>query len=523
MREPPVVETQVGRLRGVSTDKLDIFKGIHYAETTAGKGRFRPPTAVKAWDGVREAIALGDACFQNNPNPSGWTESSNGSEDCLVLNVWSPRGAKGKPVMVFLHGGAYMRGSGGAPIYDAARLAERGDVVAITVNHRLHMLGFIYLADMSDDYKAASNAGLQDLVEALRWINRNISAFGGDPNNVTVFGESGGGSKVSCLLAMPSAVGLFHKAIVQSGSQHRLRSRESATADTRAALNLLNVSEDHLAALEAVPLQAVWDASVKVSEENVSADFSDLAFSPVLDGEVLPFHPGSPEGIAVFKDTPLLVGWNEAESTYLLQLANLFAPPRDGRALVPILRKLFPKVPADRLSNLNALVASFRKRVRDADPLHQLVAIVSELWMGRDAICQVEARASEGSPSLYMYQFAWREPCYGGAWATHGAELPFLFDTLEMDGIWGDTDLEAARAKSDRQGRRFALRDAVIDAWSGFARDGRPSSTKLPGWPAYTLSKRSTMRFDSESAVVDDPLGAETRKHLAELDVGVGS
>ncbi len=520
----PTVSTAEGQLRGVATDKLNVFKGVKYGETTGGHGRFRAPIPVKPWAGVRDAVALGDPCFQNNPDWEGWKENSNGSEDCLVLNVWSPIGAKDKPVMVFLHGGSYMYGSGGAPMYDAAGLAERGDVVAITLNHRIHMLGFMYLAGLSDEYRGSANAGLQDIVEALRWVKRNAAAFGGNPDNVTIFGESGGGGKVSCLMAMPSASGLFHKAIVQSGSQLKVRAAEKALIDTREALKLFGVAESDLKAVEAIQPQAIWDIYMKVSEGNIGGGFSDNAFSPVLDADTLPHEPGSSEAIELSKGIPLLVGTNEAEGTFPLLLAGLLAPLSEEAAIIPTLEKVFPKIGKDGLPDAEKLIDAFKSRDTAADPLHLLVDAATELWMGRDALRQVEARLiTAGSASVYMYRFGWKEPCFGGEWATHAAELPFVFDTLSIDRIWGDPGLQGARDKLDPERKYLELRDGIIDAWSSFARDGKPSSAKLPEWPAHSVEGRATMRLDKVSTVVSDPLGQEIRGILARLDVGVGS
>jgi para-nitrobenzyl esterase len=519
----PIVETREGKLRGVATDKLTIFKGVHYGETTAGKGRFRKPIPLKAWNGIREASALGDPCFQNNPDWVGWKEDNNGSEDCLVLNIWSPRTAGKKPVMVFFHGGSYMYGSGGAPMYDGARLAERGDVVAITVNHRIHMLGFMHLAALSEDYKGCSNAGLLDLVEALRWINRNINEFGGDSENVTIFGESGGGGKVSCLMAMPAAKGLFHRAIVQSGSQLRVRDPIDATKDAKAALSLLGIQEGHLTGLENVPPQVIWDTYMKVSQGNIRGGFSDVAFSPVLDPDSLPFQPGSPEAIEISKEVALLVGTNEAEGTFPLLMADLLKAPADEKAVQQNLEQLFSKVRDQGRAKLVELIDATKSKNPGIDPYHLLVAVSTDLWMTRDAIEQAERRIEHGAPEVYMYRFGWKEPCLGGQWATHAAELPFLFDHLDIDQIWGEPGLDAARQKLDPQNSRYRLRDGIIASWSAFARNGKPTAGELPSWSVYDKESRLVMRLDGKSAVVADPLGPSIRKPLGSLEVGVGS
>ena len=521
--EAPVVTTKEGQLRGTSTERLNIFKGVHYGETTGGKGRFRHPVALQPFEGFRDASKVGDPCFQNNPDWEGWKENNNGSEDCLVLNVWAPKGSKDKPVMVYFHGGAYMYGSGGAPMYDAAGLAERGDVVAITVNHRLHALGFMHLADISPDYRGQSNAGLADLVEALRWVKRNISAFGGSPDNVTIFGESGGGGKVNCLLSMPSAQGLFHKAIVQSGSQAHLRDPAQATTDARAALKILNIGEDELSKLEQIDPQSIWDAYIKVSESNIRGGLSDAAFSPVLDAETLPFAPGSSEAIALSKAIPVLVGSNQAEGTFPLLIANMLKAPTDEKGMIDSLLQLFPKIGEQHRADLQALVATYNVKRPGEDLLNQIVGVSTEIWMGSDAIRQAESRAAANTAPVYMYRFGWKEPCFGGAWATHAAELPFVFDNLEIDLIWGDANLESLRDKYDPEKKRYAFRDTVIGAWSSFARDGKPSASGIPDWPEYDLESKSTMLLDKNSSVVNDPLGPEMRTGLMKIDAGIGS
>ncbi|MGO6882991.1 carboxylesterase/lipase family protein [Rhizobium ruizarguesonis] len=519
----PVITTLEGKLRGRSNGKLNIFKGVRYGEPTGGSGRFRRPVQLKPWDGIRDATILGDPCFQNNPDWEGWKENNNGSEDCLVLNIWSPRESIKRPVMVFLHGGAYMYGSGGAPMYDAANLAERGDVVVVTVNHRIHMLGFMHLASLSSEYRGNSNSGLLDLVEALRWVKRNIAAFGGDSDNVTIFGESGGGGKVSCLMAMPSAKGLFHKAIIQSGSQLRLRTPEDATGDAKAALKHLGISESNLGALEKIAPQTIWDTYMKVSGGSLRGGFSDFAFSPVLDEDTLPFQPGSAEAIENSKHIPLLVGTNEAEGTFPLLLADLLKAPADEASIDGLLEQLFTKIGDKGRPVLRELIQASKKRKPSDDPFHLLVAVSTDLWMTGDAIEQAEQRFSQGASPVYMYRFGWKEPCFGGEWATHAAELPFVFDHLDIDLIWGDANLEANRQKLDPEGKRYHLRDAVIGAWSSFARDGVPSANMLPVWPVYDTKMRSVMRLDMESTLSRDPLGPAVRSALPTLKVGIGS
>ncbi|MGX5802653.1 carboxylesterase/lipase family protein [Bradyrhizobium sp. Arg314] len=519
----PVVETTEGKLRGSATNRLKTFKGVHYGESTAGNHRFRPPRQVVPWCGVREATALGDPCFQNNPDWQHWKEASNGSEDCLVLNVWAPVDGQKRPVMVFFHGGAYFYGSGGAPMYDGGRLAEKGDVVVVTVNHRLHILGFMHLADHSEKLKGCANVGLLDLVEALRWIRRNIAAFGGDPQNVTIFGESGGGGKVSCLMAMPAAAGLFQKAIVQSGSQLHVRSREDAMADTVAALRSLSIDRKNLSALQSVPLQTLWDTYMKVSQNTLSGGFSKMPFSPVIDPDTLPFQPGSAHAMELSKDVAMIVGANDAEGIFYLLLHNQLDEPKDDPAAVAKLQAVFPRVPDAKRPLLAELLQLYRQKAPAENLLNLTVMISSELWMGRDATQQAEDRIKAGCAPVYLYRFGWQEPFMGGYWAIHGAELPFIFDKLEVNNVWGDEDTLAGRQLSDPQGKRYTLRDGVTDAWSSFAHAGRPISTTLPDWKPYSIETRPIMRLDAHCEVVSDPFGPAIRNVLASLDAGIGA
>jgi para-nitrobenzyl esterase len=521
----PVASTAEGYLLGIASGGLHVFKGIRYGESTAGANRFRPPVPVAPWEGVRDATALGDQCYQRHEGPRAFYQRSAGSEDCLLLNVWSPAGADGLPVMVFLHGGGYRSGSGGAPAYDGGRLAERAGVVTVTVNHRLHLLGFMHLADLADGYEDSSNTSLQDLVEALRWVKRNIAAFGGDPGNVTIFGESGGGGKVSSLLAMPSAAGLFHKAIVQSGSQRRFRSREEATEDAKAALDFLGLGPGDRSALEAVPVEKLHDAFVHVFTMRASARaLSKLPFSPVIDPRTAPWHPADPEALALSRNVPLLIGSTEEETAWWLwQNPDLLKPPASDSDLIDTLTRAFPLAGDAEAGKLPALLAAYRAHFGEPGRWRLLLAITSDLWMARDAIATAQARTASGCAPVYLYRLGWRDPFLGGSYAAHATDLLFLFDKLDLAGASDSGNEPELRAAADPEGRRYHLRDAMVQAWGNFARSGKPSSPELPGWSAFTIQDQQTMRLDGHSTLLADPFGPDIRALFDQLDIGAGA
>jgi para-nitrobenzyl esterase len=510
-----VVQTAEGALRGLRTQTLDIFKGVRYGETTAGANRFRPPIPVRPWTGIREAIRLGSPCPQDDGiDYRPWQDPNlPGSEDCLFLNVWSPRRPGKRPVMFFMHGGAYYVGSGGAPIYDGGTLAERGDVVVVTVNHRLGIFGYMYLGGVASQFRDCANLGQRDLLEALRWVRRNISAFGGDPENVTIWGESGGGGKVNVTLAMPAAAGLYHKAIVESGSFLRVRSADVATEEALAVLRELGLSPSNVSALGLVPanrlLQAFQVILTRRAQDHDPA--AGMPFSPILDPETMPSQPESRASQVLWKDVPLLVGTNEAEGAYILTMKGPMPKPTDDAALRTEIRRMFPQVDDNKAAGL---IAAYREQMPSATQQQLLVSVATGLWMWRDAVRQAELRCDLGGAPVYMYQFGWKDPCFGSAFAIHAVEMPFVFDKLNLQPLWDGSDTAKERALRDPERLRFKLRDAVIAAWAGFARSGTPENAELPVWPPYSLAERATMRLNGVNTVLKDPLGSRIRAVL---------
>ena len=300
----PIATVKTGQLRGSTDGNIHVFKGIPYGAPTGGVNRFKPPQPPKSWNGVRDALKFGDRCPQMAV--SGGNEPRTGavstSEDCLVLNVWTPglRDGKKRPVMVWLHGGGYVSGSGASPVYDGARLAQRGDTVIVTLNHRLNAFGFLYLSHgAGPEYADSGNVGQLDLIAALQWVRDNIAEFGGDPQLVTIFGESGGGSKVGTLMAMPLAKGLFHRGILQSGFGLTAVTAEEATKTTDGVLAALNLNRSQVRQLTTVPMEKLQEAVRKVTGG------MPMGVGPVLDGRSVPRHPFTPDAPPLSENIPV--------------------------------------------------------------------------------------------------------------------------------------------------------------------------------------------------------------------------
>jgi len=467
--------TAAGQLRGADRDGIKTFLGVPYAAPPVGQNRFRAPQPVEPWDGVRDALELPPSCPQPQQRPAGWTHESVESEDCLYLNVWTPAAGDGadatRPVMVWYHGGGYSIGSGSWPLYDGSALARRGDVVVITVNHRLGPLGYLHLADLAptDDSLAASgNAGMLDLVATLDWVQENVANFGGDPNNVTIFGESGGGAKVSTLLAMPSAQGKFHRAIIQSGPALRVTKGDRATGAARRLLDALGIDEENLEQLWSVPAEKLVEASAAAGR---------MAFSPVLDGDVIPTHPADALATGTAADVPVIVGCNQDES------AGMLPKELDEEGL----RERLAAFGSD---NVDEIVATYRSEYPDATDVDILSYALTDSRMRAGSIRLAEAKLAGTTSPVWMYFFTYQLAGRAG----HGYEIAFAFDNLGRSDDRGVS------------GTRRQLVDEMSDAWLAFARDGDPNHRKLAKWPSYTLPERSTMYFQrGGSEVKSDP------------------
>ncbi len=497
-----VAETAFGKIRGVDNGGIKIFKGIPYGASTTGANRFMPPAEPGDWSGVRDALAYGPSAPQRDPGapppPPGALSVSGRElppegEDCLVLNVWTPAigataGGRKRPIMFWCHGGGFATGSGSSPDNDGTNLGKRGDVVVVTINHRLNVLGFANLSGLSDDFAASGDAGMLDIVQALKWVRANIAQFGGDSNNVTIFGQSGGGRKVETLLAMPSAKGLFHRAIIESGAALKVVDRDVALRNANQLLAQLGIEKSNVRAMQKLPVEKIMAAYFAVVRENPGVDPSFGGFSPTVDGKILPQHPFFPKASAVSADVPVMIGNTRTEMT-LFSLNDPSAFSLDETEM----RKRVTDLLAERAP---VMIDLYRKINPGATPSDIYFLIASDLRYGAPTMLAAERRAALGKAPVYLYYFTWETPVLGGRLKTpHTMEIPFAFDNVKISARMTGGGADA-----------MALADKVSDAWIAFARTGDPNTPKLPRWPAYDAKDRATMVINNVSKVVDDPL-----------------
>jgi len=486
----PIALTTHGKLRGLRESGLDIFRGIPFAAPPVGALRFRAPEPAAPWTGVRDATRFGRSAPQR-PVPFDFLEGMDvgpTDEDCLTLNVYTPAADGGRrPVLVWIHGGAFTIGSGSQRMYDARPLAQRGDVVVVTLNYRLGALGFLPL----EDPEAAPNAGLLDQVAALRWVRANAAAFGGDPANVTIFGESAGGMSVGCLLGMPSAQGVFDRAIPMSGAAHQVNAPGTAARVRADFCRELGVRDGDLAALRAAPVEAILAAQARTEQAYVGAPIR-MGFRPSVDGRALPVRPIEKIREGLSANRPVLVGATRDEWK-LFGLMDPEAFRLDGDAL---LRRLEARVPG----HGEKLLAAYRAaRPRDSHA-ELFFAIESDRLFRIPALRLAEAQAAH-QERTFAYLFTWESPMLGGRLgACHGIDVPFVFGLIGTPG---------AEKFAGGGPAAHALADDTSAAWLGFARSGHPGHPGLPSWPRYAVPRRPTMVFGPRCELVDDPLGAE--------------
>jgi para-nitrobenzyl esterase len=489
----PVVETTAGKIRGTIEDKVAAFRGVPYAASTAGSARFMPPEKPQHWTGVKDCLELGHRAPQAAsgliPEVAAVDANEPAGEDCLVLNVWTPSATPGhkRPVMVWLHGGGFTSGSGGFKIYDGVNLAGKHDVVVITVNHRLNAFGYLYLADLGGaKYANSSNVGMLDIVAALQWVRDNVSNFGGDPANVTIFGQSGGGAKVSTLLAMPSAKGLFHRAVIESGVSLRGIPRDPATKNAEAFLAKVGLKPNQVDQLQTMPADRIVQA------------LGGGRFGAVVDGKTLPANPFDPTAPEISAHVPLLVGTTQTEVTFF---AGQQLDPIDEAALRDRVKQTFHAGDAD----ADKIIAAYKQVNPGISEIDIALESASDSFAWMNAITAAERKAALGQAPAYMYYFKWRSPVRDGKLkAMHCMEIPFVFDNPD-----------AGKPMTGSGEDRYALASRISGAWVAFARSGNPSQKGL-AWPAYDTSRRATMILDNKCEVVDNPR-KEVRFALATL------
>ena len=494
-----VVSTACGRVRGEVHKGISVYRGISYGASTAGVNRFLPPRPPTPWLGVHDCVDYG----QTAPQAPGWLSEGGWEgrrpemgEDCLCLNVWTPAAEPGKrPVLVWLHGGGFEAGSGSNLLYDGTQLARRGDVVVVSVNHRLGIFGHCHLEDLfGDAFAGSANAGYLDVVAALRWVSTNIAGFGGDPGNVTVFGQSGGGRKVSLLTAggtapalrggasMPLASGLFHRAIVQSGSHLRLMSRERANELAERMLKQLGLGRGDAHALQQLPWREIRRANRDITRA------TRLRFSPTLDQTTFAEHPWDPEAPAPAAAIPMMIGTCRTELSNQLGSDETFA--LDHAGLTDRLRAF---VPAEDVAELIALFARTNPGA-SAPELFFKITTARGYW--RDSILQTEAKARQGGAPVYSYRLMWRTPIEGGRRITpHSLDLPFMFDNVG----------KAPHMVGPATDETSAMAHMMSETWLAFARSGDPNNAAVPAWKPYDLQTRAVMLFDTPPAVEADP------------------
>jgi para-nitrobenzyl esterase len=512
-----IARTRFGRLRGVRLNGVFAFKGVRYGAPPVGEQRFMPPGAPTAWNGTQDALNFGPMAIQLPAYPSPEDLPSSGSfwsyligpqpeegEDCLWLNVWSPalRDGLGRPVMVWFHGGAFLRGAASWEVYDGENLARDQDVVVVTVNHRLNAFGFSDLSQFDPRYKGSGNAGMLDLLAALEWVRNHAEEFGGDPQNVTIFGESGGAGKVATLMAMPAAKGLFHKAIMQSNAGGG-STAEYAADTAMALLRELDIEPICVGRIAAVPAAALRQAALKV--------FFDAAkdgkvwplnvWRPVVDGIVVPMDPDLALGDGAAGNIPLLIGSNEFELTTLafyLGMANDEIGKHLDMSWAGMCERLRTFSGYDE-ENVNSLVELFRSDHEGEMPYDLMFRIGTDLQMRYPTINVVEKRIEHATAATYMYRLDWRMTGPGEIWRTpHGLDVPFVFaNATRFPDLFEPSD------------KLRQLSNAMSSAWCSFARSGVPAAPHMPGWPAYNSRSRNTMIIDTPSRVVSDPAGAE--------------
>lgn len=491
-----VTETESGKVRGYIENGIFTYKGIPYATAK----RFEAAEKPEAWEGVRSSTMYGPVAPLLTPTTTVQDESEfvfdhdwgYTNEDCLNLNVWTPGIDDGhkRPVLFWIHGGGFTAGSSHElPSYDGENLSKKGDVVVVSINHRLNVLGFLDLSAYGEKYTHSANNSILDMVLALEWVRDNISNFGGDPDNVTIFGQSGGGAKVNTLMAMPRAKGLFHKAINQSGSfRSGILEKEDTQAIASETLSILGIDASQVDSLQNIPFSVLADAGSKALK-NIEEKMKEagkpimgfgLGWGPSVDGDDLPFQTSSDEALALSKEIPLLIG----------TVKNEFAPFANMRFVGASNDTIMAHIRETYKEKSDAYIEAVKKAYPNDTVAKDLIDV--DMMFRPGAVVQANAKSAlESGAPVYMYLFTWQSPVFDGKYkALHCMELPFVFDNIALANQMTGGGKEA-----------HALADKMSRAWISFARTGNPNHAGLPEWPAYNSENTATMHFDTNCAV----------------------
>ena len=501
-----LARTTAGPVLGKADRGAIAFKGVPYGAPTGGTRRFMPPSPPRPWSETHAAFGYGPIAPQRRPGggaaPAAMPLPE--SEDCLTLNVWTPGlhdGVK-RPVMVWLHGGGLWRLSAAGANQEGTRLAALHDVVMVSPNHRLNVLGYAYLDEFDPAFAGSSCAGMLDLVLALRWVRDNIEAFGGDPDNVTIFGQSGGGQKVSILMAMPAAQGLFHKAIIQSGPAPLALEKPHARELADRLLRNLEIPAARITDIQSVPLEAIMGAYYKVFDEiggfGVMGVIQD--FAPTVDGTTLPQHPFWNGASPLSRDIPLIIGNTRTEMTEYFLAGRPDAPARGFDQVAADLEPIFG-------TDAPAIVAGSRETHPSAGPW-EIDALIRSDWPTRLFSQRIaDEQAGLGGAPVWLYRMDWQTRARGGLlMSAHAIDIAFVLDTVETNPV---------EPGEEREMRRMTQQ--MCAAWVSFARTGRPDDGSFPEWTPYSPATRPTMIFNLESAMAADPDGTD----IARLNAGL--
>jgi len=498
-QDVPLATTAAGNVSGRVENGINVFRGIPYGEDTR-KTRFKAPMAVAPWSGVKECAQWSTRAPQLSAERGGDgqqervgfhlpPDKGEQSEDCLHVNVWTPglRDGKKRAVLFYIHGGAYNNGTVNCDLYDGNRLCHRGDVVVVTVNHRLNAFGYMYLGDLSKEYADSGNAGMLDIILALKWVQQNITEFGGDASRVLIFGQSGGGAKCATLMAMPAAKGLFHRVVTMSGQQVTAKPTMIANEVAKDVLDKLGVKYGELDALNTLPMERIQEAA-RVSS----------AWLPVMDGGVVPRDPFDPDAPGISAAVPMILANTHDETvTAAAGRTGMLTWEQAPEALKNSVGQYLGSYAPEQI------IRRYREIYPDRDAAHVVVAaaVAFRAWPGQ--VIEADRRAANAKSQLHtwVYRIDWQVP-FAGHWSLHTIDLPFLFDNVALaPGMCG--------ASAEEQVAAQPLATRMSEMLIAFAKTGDPNCKAIPHWPSYDLKERNTMIFDNESRVEKDPRGAE--------------